>query len=328
MRIPPILASFEERISLAARCTDSDGIPKVLGAGLVSQDEHGRRIQTMHNGLKVLADGYHGSWMTELIRRCRGHHEPQEERVFHEVVRRLPADAKMIELGGYWTYYTNWFLMDQPRRSGVVIEPCPSNLEVGKVNARLNRLNPTFRHGFAGRHFVPDARFRSDDGVEMSLPCYSVPQLVADMGWKHLDLLHCDIQGSEFEILESCAPLLKAGIINWIFISTHAHHISGDPLTHERCLDIVKECGGVIEVEHDVYESFSGDGLIVARFKPAPETWKPIRITYNRHSQSVFRSLSYDFAEPYKSNSLASPRKFVQRVLHKLRRMFYGTFFN
>ena len=318
MRIPPILASFEERISLAARCTDSDGIPKVLGAGLVSQDEHGRRIQTMHNGLKVLADGYHGSWMTELIRRCRGHHEPQEERVFHEVVRRLPADAKMIELGGYWTYYTNWFLMD----------PCPSNLEVGKVNARLNRLNPTFRHGFAGRHFVPDARFRSDDGVEMSLPCYSVPQLVADMGWKHLDLLHCDIQGSEFEILESCAPLLKAGIINWIFISTHAHHISGDPLTHERCLDIVKECGGVIEVEHDVYESFSGDGLIVARFKPAPETWKPIRITYNRHSQSVFRSLSYDFAEPYKSNSLASPRKFVQRVLHKLRRMFYGTFFN
>ena len=297
MRVPPIMASDEERISLAARCTDSDDIPKVSDAGLVSQDKDSRRIQTMHNGLKILADGYHGSWMTELIRRCRGHHEPQEERAFYEVVRHLPADAKMIVLGGFWAYYTNWFLMDHQHRTGLVIEPHPSNLEVGKVNASLNRLNPIFRHGLAGRHYDPNARFKSYDGVKLRLPCYSVPQLVDDMGWKQLDLLHCDIQGAEFEILESCAPLLKAGIINWIFISTHAHHISGDPLTHERCLDIVKECGGVIEVEHDVYESFSGDGLIVARFKPAPEGWKPIPITYNRHSQSVFRSLSYDFAE-------------------------------
>ncbi|CAN1496536.1 hypothetical protein MCEGE14_00370 [Burkholderiaceae bacterium] len=297
MRFPPIMASVEERIALAARCSDSDDIPKVSGAGLVSLDEQGSRIQTMHNGLKILADGYHGAWMTELIRQCRGHHEPQEERAFYEVVRRLPADAKMMELGGFWTYYTNWFLMDQPRRAGVVLEPRPGNLELGKLNASLNNLSPTFFHGFAGRHDVPDARFNSAEGVELSLPCYTVPQLLAVMGWKQLDLLHCDIQGAEFDILESCVPLFKVGAINWIFISTHAHHISGDPLTHERCLDLVKACGGVIEAEHDVYESFSGDGLIVARFKPAPEAWRPIPITYNRHSQSVFRSLSYDFAE-------------------------------
>jgi hypothetical protein len=300
MHIPPITASVEERISLAARCTDCNDVLKVSGAGLISQDEHGRRIQTMHNGLKILADGYCGPWMTELIRRCRGHHEPQEERAFYDVIRHLPADAKMIELGGFWTYYTNWFLMDQLRRSGLVIEPRLINLEVGKINASLNKLSPTFRHGFAGRRYDPDAKFSIDDGEELSIPCFSVPQLMVDMEWENLDLLHCDIQGVEFEILESCTPLLKEGIINWIFISTHAHHISGDPLTHERCLDIVKECGGVIEVEHDVYESFSGDGLIVARFKPAPETWKSIPITYNRHSQSLFRSLSYDLAEHQK----------------------------
>jgi hypothetical protein len=300
MRFPPIMASVEERIALATRCSDSDDIPKVSDAGLVSQDEHGRRIQTMHNGLKILADGYHGAWMTELIRRCRGHHEPQEERAFYEVVRRLPADATMIELGGFWSYYTNWFLMDQPRRAGVVIEPRPGNLELGKLNASLNKLSPTFRHGFAGRHYDPNAKFGIDEGVELSIPCFSVPKLMADAGCKQLDLLHCDIQGAELEILDSCAPLLKAGSINWIFISTHTHHISGDPLTHERCLDLVKECGGVIEAEHDVYESFSGDGLIVARFKPAPASWKPIPVTYNRHSQSLFRSLSYDLAEHQK----------------------------
>jgi len=121
MYVPPIMASVEERISMAARCKDSDDIPKVLGAGLVSLDDQGRRIQTMHNGLKILADGYHGAWMTELIRRCRGHHEPQEERAFYEVVRRLPADAKMMELGGFWTYYTNWFLIDQTCRAGSLL---------------------------------------------------------------------------------------------------------------------------------------------------------------------------------------------------------------
>ena len=38
----------------------------------------GTRVQIMHNGLRVLADGYCGEWMTQLIARCRGCHEPQE----------------------------------------------------------------------------------------------------------------------------------------------------------------------------------------------------------------------------------------------------------
>ena len=306
MRVPPIFASVEDRISMATRCKDSDGIPKVQGAGEVYVEKHGRRIQTMHNGLKVLADGYCGPWMTELIRRCRGHHEPQEERAFHEVVSRLSAEATMIELGGYWAFYTNWFLMDNPLRTGVVVEPDPNHLEVGKVNASLNNLSPRFYHGFAGRNFVTDAMFKCADGVDRRLPCYSVPHIVSEMGWRQLDILHCDIQGAEVEILDSCVPLFKTGTIKWIFISTHVHHISGDPLTHERCLDIVKECGGVVEAEHDAYESFSGDGLIVARFKPAPADWKPIQITYNRHSQSLFRSLSYDLADCNEREFLAS----------------------
>jgi FkbM family methyltransferase len=311
MRIPPIIASAEERILLAGRCRDSDDIPKVWGAGKVCLEKNGRRIQTMHNGLKVVADGYCGSWMTELISQCHGHHEPQEERAFHEVVSRLPGDATMIELGGYWAYYTNWFLMDQPGRTGLVIEPDPIHLEVGKTNASLNSLSPIFRHGFAGRRSIAQAKFKTANGADLRLPCFSVPQLLAEMRWKKLDVLHCDIQGAEVEILESCVPLLKSRCISWIFISTHVHHISGDPLTHERCLDIVNECGGIVEAEHDAYESFSGDGLIVARFKPAPETWKPIQISYNRHSQSLFRSLSYDLADCNRRGSSAIVKQVV-----------------
>jgi hypothetical protein len=68
------------------------------------------RVQVMHNGIRVLADGYYGEWMTRLIELCSGCHEPQEERVFHEVMARIPAVATMIELGGFWAFYSLWFL--------------------------------------------------------------------------------------------------------------------------------------------------------------------------------------------------------------------------
>ncbi len=119
-------------------------------------------------------------------------------------------------------------------------------------------------------------------------------------GITKLNLLHCDIQGAETAVLNACRTLFTAGRVDWVIVSTHAHAISGDPLTHQRCLDILRQCGARIEVEHDVHESFSGDGLIVARFCPRPDKWQPIKLSYNRHSQALFRSLAYDLAESQK----------------------------
>jgi hypothetical protein len=111
-----------------------------------------------------------------------------------------------------------------------------------------------------------------------------------------LDLLHCDAQGVEVDVLESCEDLFRCGRIRWVFVSTHAHQISGDPLTHQRCLTMLRNVGAVIEVEHDVHESFSGDGLIVARFVPAPAGWIGVKISRNRYSESLFRNPLYDLA--------------------------------
>ncbi len=47
--------------------------------------------------------------MAEIIRCLRGHHEPQEEAVFHQIVERLkhesPAAPAIVELGSFWSYY-------------------------------------------------------------------------------------------------------------------------------------------------------------------------------------------------------------------------------
>lgn len=287
---------------MAVRCRDCDDVPKVAEAGQVFDLGGGRPVQIMHNGLKVVAGGYCGDWMTELIRLCRGHHENQEERVFHEVERRLPDAARMIELGGYWSYYSLWFLLGRPERQSVVIEPEPTYLDVGKANAELNGLSPVFKQGFAGASFAASLPFATEQSGEQAMPRYSVAHLMEEQGWDRLDLLHADIQGAETEVLESCRDLFRAGCIDWVFVSTHAHQISGDPLTHQRCLAILRECGATIEAEHDVHESFSGDGLIVARFGPAPRDWSPVRISYNRASQSLFRHLAYDLHEARSSS--------------------------
>src|ERR1700693_5595094 len=77
----PEKVSTEERIEMATRCHDMASVPKVQKAGRIENLEDGTRAQIMHNGSLVLADSYQGPWMTTLIERCGGYHEPQEERV-------------------------------------------------------------------------------------------------------------------------------------------------------------------------------------------------------------------------------------------------------
>jgi FkbM family methyltransferase len=291
----PVSTTLEQRIEMAVRCRDCDPLPKIHGAGELRTLPDGTCVQLMHNGLRVVAGGYCGEWMQNLIARCRGHHEPQEERVFHEVVSRLPATATMIELGGYWSYYSLWFLQNAPARRALVVEPDPKHLAIGRANAALNGGNIEFVQAFVGRQSGLQP-FTTDTAGTLDLLCISVPQILAERGLKRLDLLHCDAQGAELPVLEGCSELLRDGRIEWLMVSTHTHHITGDPLTHQRCLATLRQSGATIVIEHDVQESFSGDGLIVARCGEMPRDWPNLELSHNRYSESLFRNPLVDLA--------------------------------
>ncbi len=301
--LPPLPApaalSLEERVDLATRCRDCDILPKDPQAGAVVTAPDGTRVQVAHNGLRVVADGYCGAWMTELIRRCQGHHEPQEERVFHEVVARMPGDATMIELGAWWSFYSLWFLKDAPARRAVALEPDPARRALGEANAALNGLAPAFVDGFAGGTEAPAAPFLLDSGQRVEIPRLTVAGLMRAQGIGTLDLLHCDAQGAELDVLTGCIPLFREGRIRTVVVSTHHHAISGDPLTHQRCQALIEEAGGAVFAEHDVQESFSGDGLIAARFGPDQAAWPVIPLSLNRYATSLFRNPLYDLAEAW-----------------------------
>src|SRR5262245_39180767 len=83
------------RIEMTVSCRDADALPKVPDAGELKV-VGGASVQVMHDGTQVLADQYYGSWMTEIIRRLRGHHEPQEELVVHRIVERLAGSRPIV----------------------------------------------------------------------------------------------------------------------------------------------------------------------------------------------------------------------------------------
>ena len=90
MRNIPILDSRytydkKDRINLTISCKDCDRIPKVSNAGKVIS-ENGQDFQVMHNGLKVLSGIYGGDGVREIINKLNGHHEPQEELIFHHLL--------------------------------------------------------------------------------------------------------------------------------------------------------------------------------------------------------------------------------------------------
>lgn len=283
-----------ERSLLTKSCRDTDYIKKVKGAGTVKKI-NGQKVQTMHDGSIVVSGGYHGEWMQEVIRDLKGHHEPQEEKVFYEVLQKVRQDSWMIELGSFWAYYSIWFNRQIKGAKNICCEPDPSNLELGKVNAELNSVNMNFVHSAAGSNDGQrvDIVMDSDNSRTVNVPIRTVDSLVEEYAVDRLEMLHIDVQGFEYDALRGCVETIRANKLRFVFISTHHYVFSNNPNTHQECLDFVVNHGGYIISSHTVPESFSGDGLIVASFNERDKDFQvPTSIAHT--DRSLFRPSDLD----------------------------------
>lgn len=283
------------RIQITQSCHDADYIPKVKNAGKVFNEGSDKAYQLMHNGLKVQIDGYYGSWVTDLITSLKGHHEPQEEKVFYELSKLFRPNTHMIELGSYWSYYSLWFHQVVPGAYNICCEPDPRNKEIGQANFKLNGFKDvTFVDAAAGRDDGKIISFDAEHVEDLvSVPIRSVDSLVNEYDIQQLELLHMDVQGAEYDALQGAVESIKAGKVRFLFISTHHYLISRDPNIHQKCIDMITDLGGHIICDHDIHESFSGDGLIVASFLPEDKELK-VEISANRMVGNQFRAYTKD----------------------------------
>lgn len=296
------------RVQMTVSCRDTDGLPKVDGAGEVVERD-GTRVQVMHNGLLIEEGCYYGPWMTHVIHGLRGHHEPQEEMVVEAVLRRLAATgspATAVELGSFWAYYSMWFLRAVPTGRVVAMEPDPGWLDVGKRNLALNGLEATFVHGAVGPHPGSPTSFPAESSGEfVEVVQHDLDSLLSETGVEHVDLLLCDIQGFETVLLERARASLAAGKVRFLILSTHHHFISGDPLTHQRARDLLAELGAHVICEHSVSESFSGDGLIAVSFDPRDRDLT-VQISLARSLQSLFGESERELARVWAERDAAA----------------------
>ncbi len=74
-----------------------------------------------------------------------------------------------------------------------------------------------------------------------------------------VEILHVDIQGAEETMLKGAETMLKARKVDYIFISTHSNDL------HSNCVWSLKDYGYEILASANMDDSYSGEGLIVAR---------------------------------------------------------------
>jgi hypothetical protein len=243
--------------------------------------------------------------MSEIIHGLNGHHEPQEERVFHEVVKRAAHDGLMIELGCFWAYYSLWFLKDHPHRKAIGLEPDATHLLTAQKNVAINGLSEqiSFVHGLSSMHSAESMNIQTESGQQLQLPGYTLANLLARAQIARIEIAHCDAQGAESHVVDQMIELGKKGQLRFAIVSTHAYEITGDPLTHQTCLHKLQAAGAHIIAEHDVHESYSGDGLIAASFR-VEDRDLTVELTHNRYSTTLFPNPAVHLADSIREVTL------------------------
>jgi len=279
----PHNTELRKRVLTTIYCDDCSYLPKVEHAGKTFYDEiSGLEYQLMHNGLKIYKDCYYGSWMTTLIQLLHGHHEPQEEKMFHEVLKYLPHNPIMIELGSYWGYYSMWMKKNIPNAQVYLIEPDPKNIIIGQKNFELNKLSGIFEQGMIDSTSSDQQTFIDWGYNEHTVQAISIDDFAQKHNIQFIHLLHSDIQGAEILMLKGCHKLMSEKRIGYYFISTHRG-------THKKCLQILQNYDLEILISITRKESFSADGLIVAKL---PEIASPSDVEVTRRSKSFCQFLN------------------------------------
>ncbi len=257
----PLSVESQQRVTLAIKCRDCNDLPRVADAGKVFE-AGGNSVQMMHNGIQTYCSSHYGPYNVEVIRQLKGVHEPQEERVFHEVLKQIAGGATIMELGSFWAYYSLWFLQTIRGSRAILIEPVPAALEAGKRNFALNGRQGTFINAAISDQCRPAAAIELWKGFEVMAETITVDSLMDSQSLEYLDVLHADIQGTEGRMLLGAERSLSQHRIGWLFLSTHSEYI------HQFCRLQLFRHGYTIVAQHTPAESFSIDGLIVAAVSP------------------------------------------------------------
>ena len=181
----------------------------------------------------------------------------------------------MVELGSNWALWSLCFRKEFPNGKNILIELGKRALNVGIKNFKLNKFSE--KHYWGGFFLENSGTFKNKKAdLEYSKvegeyfdDCIKGPVVGPELNfldiWNKekihkLDVLHMDIQGSEFPLIMQLRDDNKLVDINNLFIATHSVEI------HNTILKILLESHFAIIVNKP-FGSVGGDGLLCATRK-------------------------------------------------------------
>ena len=232
------------RIALVQACSDNQLIEIKDDAGIFNEAYY----FVMHNGVLIEPLSYYGLPMLYLLTKNKSIHEPQEEFAFQEVLKLIPESSVMIELGAYWSFYSMWFNQKVRNAKNYMIEP--ENIFSGKRNFDINNLQGDFTQAY-----ISDVS--NYDKTISHTPTICIDDFIQEKNIDFVDILHSDIQGYEFLMLQGAKDLIANFKVGYIFISIHSNEL------HNQCSSFLEHYGYTLVCSSDLDESYSWDGLIV-----------------------------------------------------------------
>jgi len=213
------------------------------------------KYQVLHNGNLVKCGKGAQDFNKNILKILNGFMEPEEEIFFCDILKKLPEDIVMIELGSNWAAFSMWAKREKPASKIILVEPIEDLLLVGKHNFEVNKLmddNVKFINAYIGNEEI------TIDGVKVKKDInITIEDLFKDFELGKIDILHSDIQGYEYDMLMGSRNLLEKGLINVLFVSTHGYHI------HEECYKIVSSYNYTCLCNIPRDQATSTDGLLI-----------------------------------------------------------------
>jgi FkbM family methyltransferase len=246
-----------------------------------------RKIHVFDNGLKVYNDH-----LTHVQRqRYKRHnvHEAEEENIFNNIIRAIPANGCYIDIGSAIGYYPLLAKRLSPGLIICAIEPLERHHAFFMENIALNGFIQNdfiiYTEGISladgEAKFVDEAygssiqrnrnkghsvkiyikTFLSFIGLQKTKNIITIKTITLDNMLKRIkkpvDLCQMDVQGFELDVLRGARHSLQAGSIRTFLIGTHGKK------QHQGCIELLNESGYMIGFE-DCYTKEQPDGILVA----------------------------------------------------------------
>lgn len=182
---------------------------------------------------------------------------------FEKIILDLKLQNKnqytMIELGSNQCYYSLLFkhILGRDKTLNIMVEPSEKNYNVGLNEFKINNCDGYFyKAGISGGDGILIGNGKGGFIGKFDTPSITLKELFTNHAIEQLDVLQCDIDGSERFLLSEHYEIFKQKKIGTIFLSTHSGEI------HDFCRQQLLSCGYKIIL--DITDGSVGwDNLIV-----------------------------------------------------------------